>query len=161
MPLRYIGRQIRRFNNACNTSTRQGNFLRVARNTVLGYTGIKAAGMLTSYFTGNRDLEMIADLAAPVVMGGYAMSQSDSFSTGVAQSGTIIVLATVAGADVSSHIMDYHGSNDLFRLMRDSYSQVHMTIANKITDVHDPAFSGAAIGGLAGIISRVMDGYRN
>jgi len=161
MPIRYLGRQIRRFNNMCNNGTPRGNFWKTVRNSSLSYTGIKFCGYTASAFTGNRDLEQLADMAAPVASGLYAMKQTGTFSSGFTQDALIVAIAGAMGADLAAAMYDYHGSTDALRMLRDNYSRVHATIANKVTHWHDPASSGASLGVASGILALLFKGYHN
>jgi hypothetical protein len=161
MPFRYVGRQVAIFNNYCRQNTRSANFWRTARNTVLGYGGIKIAGMTASALTGNRDLEYLADLAAPATAGAYALSQTETFSDGVPRGIIIVGLTAALGADIGEKIASYYGSSEIAMSARDLFRQIHANVANRITDYHNPAATGAVIGGLAGMISQGISGYVN
>jgi hypothetical protein len=159
MPIRYAARQIRRFNNYCAQPTRGGNFWRTVRNSALSYAGLKLGGMLASYVTGLKDIEFCADAAAPIVAGTYALSQTDTFSGGVGRDAIIVGIAAAMGADLGDTVYHYHGANDAIRAVRDAYSGIHATIANHVTNAHNPASTGAAIGAASGIVAIVTTEY--
>ena len=160
MPFRTAGRQLRRLNDFCGQDTGLGHLCRTVRNSTGAYFGLKAAGIAASYVTGSRDLDTVADLAAPWVAGGYAMSQAHHFSTGAARDLLIVGIAAAAGADFFSELSNYSGQGQMLRLLRDQYAVRNAHISNSVTNVHSPGFTGSALTGLAAIIARVYEGYR-
>ena len=108
-------------------------------------------GGLSAVKAFDASLGELADMAAPIA-GGLVLNHKINDDE-VCRSDTVrnvlqIALAGAVGWDLAGTISGYSGNADAITYVQDMYQQFHSTVADNLTDVHDPAKTGGLLGGL-------------
>ncbi len=155
MVLQEIARGARHLSNAYKTKPG----LKAIANTIGIYGGTKLIGALGTVVTGNRDIDEIADMVAPVLSGAYALNESKKIKNGGLKNITQILLAGAIGGDLAGEIYNYHGANDTLRGIRDIYTNAYVKVANTI-NCHSPSKVGFGIGVVCGTLAKIVQYYQ-
>ena len=120
------------------------------------YGGISAAGNVAAILTGNKTLDTLVDMAAPIVAGRYLSNQLDHTDNSELKNDAIKTLVwAYTGMDIINELMSYTGSADALNYLKDVYSYFNM-LTNKVTTT---AFGQTVSFGMeAGIISGILGG---
>jgi len=130
-------------------------------NSATLYAGIKAAGVLAAYYSGNRDLDDIADFLAPGAAGWYlcdrvnAITDHDNIKD--------ILHTTIIGgmsADIGRLVSDYDQGISAVHTLRHQMSGVSTFLSNNVPFLQSAEAQSFAGGFLGAAIYKVIKHYR-